>query len=228
MRTSPLRTAVLLLLVAFGSTSIDRVAWAGDARDESAKVAGEHFRLGMVHFQLDEYAEAIGEWQEGFRVRSSSAFLYNIAKAYRLSKNPEKALSYYKKYLSMEPKAPNRAEVEGQIESLTKVVEAQAAAPKPEPVTPQPVVAQPVVAQSVVAQSAVAQPAVAPAQRAGDTLGAEAALTAHPIERKPITRKGWFWAVVVTSTVVVAGAVATGVYFGTRQSGTSSIGTVRF
>ena len=226
MCKSPLRTAVLLLLVALGTTRFEPVAYA-DVKDDSAKVAGEHFRKGMVHFQLDEYAEAITEWQEGFRVKSSSAFLYNIAKAYRLSKNPEKALSYYKKYLSMDPKAPNRPEVEGQIESLTKIVEAQAAAPtpqaSPEPVAPRPVVVQP--APVVVAPTPTPTPATSPAIT---SISSDAALTAHPVEKKPLVKKGWFWAVVVTSTVVVAGAVVTGVYFGTRSSGTSSIGTVRF
>ena len=92
----------------------------------------------MAHFRLDEYDAAVKEWEAGFRARPSPQFLYNIAQAYRLSKQYDKALSFYKKYLYMQPDAPNRAEVENHIAVLTKLVSDQQAVATSPPVQPLP------------------------------------------------------------------------------------------
>src|SRR6478672_8124563 len=89
---------------------------AGAARadaDDDIK-AKDFYQKGMARFQLEEYDGAIGLWQDGFRLKPAPEFLYNIAQAYRLSHRSEKAMAFYKKYLTMAPKAPNRAEVEKQ------------------------------------------------------------------------------------------------------------------
>ncbi len=93
------------------------------AEDDSAQ-AKTLYDKGMANFQLEEYDAAIEKWQAGFRIKPAPEFLYNIAQAYRLSKRPELALSFYQKYLRVNPKATNKAEVEKHIAAL-KVVVAQ-------------------------------------------------------------------------------------------------------
>jgi tetratricopeptide (TPR) repeat protein len=95
--------------------------------DDSAQ-ARWLFDQGMAHFQLEEWDPAIEKWEAGFRLKPVPEFLYNIAQAYRLSKRPEKAISFYQKYLRMAPKTPNRAEVERHIATLKTVVESQGTA----------------------------------------------------------------------------------------------------
>src|SRR5262245_37548916 len=90
-------------VLAFGSL-------AAAQQDDSAR-AKALFEQGMAHFNLEEFDQAIDKWQDGFRIRPVPEFLYNIGQAHRLSGRNEKALGFYQRYLSMNPKARNRAEV---------------------------------------------------------------------------------------------------------------------
>src|SRR6476620_9664076 len=93
--------------------------------DDRAAQAKQHYESGMARFQLGEWDAAIAECQAGFRIKPVPQFLYNIAQAYRLSKRWEKSLNFYQKYLRMEPKAPNRADVERHIAQLNKLIAEQ-------------------------------------------------------------------------------------------------------
>ncbi len=181
----------------------------------------------MGHFQLEEYDQAIEKWEEGFRIKPVPEFLYNIAQAYRLSKRPEKALSFYQKYLRASPTAKNRAEVERHIATLQRVVDEQqrvARQPPDQPLdtghpsTPATVTATPPTA-------AATPPPTAPAP----ALSGEASLTARPpARREPITHRKWFWPVVGGGAAIVVGAVVVGVVLGTRGDGYKSLPDLRF
>ncbi len=106
--------------------------------EERAAVSRQHFESGMAHFQLEEWDEAIHEWEAGFRIKPVPQFLYNIAQAYRQSKRPEKALSFYQKYLYADPKAQNKAEVERHIAQLTKLIDEQKKSTSAPPIAPIP------------------------------------------------------------------------------------------
>lgn len=190
-----------------------------DAPDPVAAEAQRHWTAGMAHFQLEEWDEAIKEWEAGFRLKPVPQFLYNIAQAYRQSKRYEKALSFYRKYLHMEPDAPNRAEVDGHIRTLEKLVGEQQKATKTPPTEPLPGSApteKPAATPTPPAnEPAAAQPAtIAPAERAP----ARADLTATAPHHESVVHKAWFWGVVGGAVVVVAGAVVVGVLVGTRDS----------
>ena len=205
-----------------------------ETQDRAAE-AGRHYETGMAHFQLEEWDQAVEEWEAGFRLKPAPEFLYNIAQAYRLSKRPEKALSFYRKYLNMNPKAANRLEVERHLKALQKIVDEQsrtATSPPtqpletrkslPTPPTPPPVVEPPVAPAP--APAPVAQPAPAPEPQAASI----AATTVEKApEKKPITKKGWFWGVVGGAVVLVAGAVVVGVLLGGGDS-TKTLPAVRF
>ncbi len=115
----------LVLLLAL--PALAQIAPLPSQQDASA-IAKARYEKGMAHFQLEEYDKAILEWEEGFRTRPVPEFLYNLAQAYRLSKVPERALTLYRRYLSMKPNAPNRGEVERHIVQLEKAVSTSAKA----------------------------------------------------------------------------------------------------
>lgn len=215
------------------------VAAAGaraDAPDPAAAEAQRHWTAGMAHFQLEEWDDAIKEWEAGFRLKPVPQFLYNIAQAYRQSKRYDKALSFYRKYLRMAPDAPNRAEVEGHIQSLEKVVAEQQKATSSPPVQPMPTTPAPTTATPT-QPAAPAQPHAPVAEPARPTepapapaatpAAASVGLTARAPEKKPVTHKAWFWGVVGGAVAVVAAAVVVGVVVGTSDS-TKTLPMVRF
>src|SRR3954454_24432479 len=81
------------------------------AEGDRVSEAQRHFEAGMASYHLEEYDKAINKWEAGYRAKPAPQFLYNIAQAYRLSHRPEKALSFYQKYLKLDPTAANRPEV---------------------------------------------------------------------------------------------------------------------
>jgi tetratricopeptide (TPR) repeat protein len=186
------RTLVLALAVVLAGAP-------AAAQMTDADRAQQRYQAGMVHFRLDEWDEAIAEFQAGFRLKPAPQFLYNIAQAYRLSKRPDKALAYYRKYLAMDPDAPNRAEVERRISELTEQVQRSPVAPTPPSPSPPP-----------------------PREPTSSTsTSGRADLVAHPPEKKPVYRRGWFWGVMAGTAVVVGGAVALGVVLGTQKGSTT-------
>jgi iron complex outermembrane receptor protein len=210
--------------------------------DERAAQAKQHYESGMASFQLEEWDKAIEEWQAGFRIKPVPQFLYNIAQAYRLSKRPEKALSFYQKYLHMDPKAPNKTEVERHIATLTRVVaeqaksasspptgtiEAETGHPRPVETPPKPV--EPTPAPQPAPPPTVAAPTPAPAPTATPAPAtSQADLTAKAPE-KPITKKGWFWGVIAGVGAVVVAGVVVGVLLGTSSGdSTKTLPSVRF
>jgi tetratricopeptide (TPR) repeat protein len=158
-------------------------AFAGED-EERAATARSLYELGMGRFQLEEYDAAIAYWEEGFRHKPAPELLYNIAQAHRLAHRPDKALSFYQKYLRMSPGAANRAEVERTIAALKSEP-----APAPSAATPE--------------MSADSKPS-----------GIVNWTPSQPREARPLTRKPWFWVAVGGGAAVVAAAIVVGVVVG--------------
>src|SRR5262245_34649976 len=94
---------------------------AGSARAaEDPQRAKELFQEGTTFFDLGQFDKAIEAWQEGYKAKPDPGFLFNIAQAYRLAGDAQKAIFFYRGYLRNSPKAPNRAEVEQKIAALQK------------------------------------------------------------------------------------------------------------
>jgi len=208
-------TALLATLLALAAAA------PAHAEDERVPEAQRHFEAGMAHFHLEEYDPAIDEWEKGYRIKPAPQFLYNIAQAYRLSRRPEKALTFYQKYLRLDPKARNRAECERHIAALTPIVEQQRRAseqPSTQPLTSMDSSPQPPPTGSTSATPPPTQPAPA---------GTDLTASARPAD-KPVYKKGWFWGVVAGGAVVVAGAVTLGVVLGSGGSHENSLPPARF
>jgi hypothetical protein len=98
---------------------------ASTARADDAQKARDLFTQGNTYFDLGQFDKAIDAWQQGYQLKNDPGFLYNIAQAYRTQGDAQKAIFFYKRYLSNAPKAHNRAEVEQKIEALQKQISVQ-------------------------------------------------------------------------------------------------------
>jgi hypothetical protein len=98
---------------------------ASPARADDPQKARELFTQGNTFFDLGQFDKAIDAWQRGYQLHNDPGFLYNIAQAYRTQGDAQKAIFFYKRYLSNSPKAHNRAEVEQKIEALQKQLSMQ-------------------------------------------------------------------------------------------------------
>jgi tetratricopeptide (TPR) repeat protein len=179
--------------------------------DDATTVARDAYDKGMAHYHLEEYDPAIEEWERGFRAKPAPEFLYNIAQAYRLSKRPDKALSFYQKYLRVSPEAKNRDEVERHIATLKEIVDKQKTSAESPPQTPMP----------------TPTPAPTPtADTTTTTTTTRADLVAQP-DARPVYKKAWFWGVMGGVAAVVVAGVVVGVVVGTR-SNVQSLQDARF
>ena len=200
-----LATALPLMLLLCGGP----IARADEESDRAAK-AKLHYETGMAHFNLEEWDQAIEEWQAGYRNKPLPEFMYNIAQAYRKSKRPERALQFYKSYLRLEPNAPNKDEVERHIVEANQDIEQQKKAGATRPPNTQP--SQPQQSPSAGAQS--------------NTL-----VTQAPKRHQPVYKKWWLWTIVGVAVVGAGVGIGLGVAHANTVSyptGSSSDGTFRF
>jgi hypothetical protein len=81
-------------------------------------LAKTHYQLGRAHLERGEFADAIREFETGYKLKPLPLFIYNIAQVERVAGQTQKALEDYERYLNAEPRAPDRAEVERWIALL--------------------------------------------------------------------------------------------------------------
>jgi tetratricopeptide (TPR) repeat protein len=81
-----------------------------------------HYQRASRDYDLGKFDEAIDEYQVIYEIDGDPVMLYNLAQAYRLAEQPEKAIQFYRRYLLRAPEARNREAVEQKIEALAKVL----------------------------------------------------------------------------------------------------------
>ena len=101
--------AILALL--FAATS-------ARAEDLSTKAAKRHFDRGEKLFALGKFDEALDEYQKAFDAKPIPDFLFNIGQCYRNLGDYQQAIFSFKKYLKLEPDAPDKDKVERLIDAL--------------------------------------------------------------------------------------------------------------
>jgi tetratricopeptide (TPR) repeat protein len=106
------RYLVMLVLAVLACV---RVAHADDAAMKAAK---RHFDRGEKLFALGKFDEALDQYQQAFDAKPIPAFLFNIAQCHRNLGDYDAAIFSFKKYLQLEPEAPNREKVEELIQEL--------------------------------------------------------------------------------------------------------------
>jgi tetratricopeptide (TPR) repeat protein len=105
----------------------------GAQADTANTEARALYEKGIGHYDLAEYDAAIADFKKAYELSREPGLLFNIAQAYRLEKDYEHARHFYERYLDHKPDAPNRADVEAQIEKMKEALKAEAAAPVPPP-----------------------------------------------------------------------------------------------
>jgi tetratricopeptide (TPR) repeat protein len=213
-----------------------RVRAAGSSEDE--KHARELYERAEKSFNVGKFAEALTDYQAAYEAKPLPGFLFNIAQCYRNLGNYERARFFFRRYLSIEPKAPNHRRVEQLIDEMSRQIDAQAAAATaaattttpPSTTTPPPASTPP--AETRPAEAAAtpepAEPAKVPEPvpaAVEPAPSASATLVAQPPppeeEHPPVYTRWWFWTGV--AAVVAGGAVAA--FFLTRPQ-TKTPGTL--
>ena len=98
----------------------------------------DYYKEGETQYNLGEFQKAIEAFKKGFELESSdskkSAYLYNIAQAYRQAKDCSNAQFFYKRYLALKDndtakplKPDKRAEIEERIKELEECARDQEA-----------------------------------------------------------------------------------------------------
>lgn len=140
--------ALMGSLLALAPVSQARAAAAKETDAEAAERAEgrRRFEAGEQRFQRGQYAEALVEYEAGYRLTRLPGFLINIAHCHRLSGDLRKARAFYRKYLLVVPTSPRKAEVEEIIRKLDGAIadedgaatRAEAEPPAKEPRLPSP------------------------------------------------------------------------------------------
>ncbi|MBI4510066.1 MAG: hypothetical protein HY698_10560 [Deltaproteobacteria bacterium] len=92
---------------------------------DKAQQAKDHYQRGITAYNLGEFDVAVREFKEAYALSSAPGLLFNIAQAYRLKKDYEQALYFYKTYLRLQPDAQNKDDVNARIVEMEKLLEEQ-------------------------------------------------------------------------------------------------------
>lgn len=135
MLVSALRAAPLLAaLIVVGDA---RTAVAAETLSEdAAKVAREHHRAGVTHYDLAEYGAALEEFKAAYRAVQDPSLLFNIAQCHRKIGQRADAISFYRSYLRRSPEGANHVEAEHHIGELEREIAAASARGAPASVPP--------------------------------------------------------------------------------------------
>jgi len=164
--------------------------------EDDTTAAKAHYAMGLQHFNLAEYDQALAEFKEAYRNKPDPVLLFNIGQCHKKLGHTSDAITFYRNYLREAPDANNRKEVERRIEELEALNEAEAASTTTANTTK----ARPSPTSQAAEESAVAQTSGTPSQAAGVDLNTRNDLTPQPAV--PIYKRWWFW--------TAAGAVAAG------------------
>jgi tetratricopeptide (TPR) repeat protein len=171
------------------------------------ELARRHHERGSTFYNLGQFEEAIAEYRKGYEQKADPVFLYNIGQSYRQLGAHDKALFFYRRYLSTAPDASNRLEVEQWVAELEALVAAEERARTPAP-------PEPLSAPGAAPPAAVMGPAPEPELK--------------ETRRGPLWQKWWFWAGVGG---VVAGGIAAALLVSSAKSDRppgTDLGTMRF
>jgi len=207
---TPARAAVLaaVMIVASLAAPASRAAGGGIDDEKEARRLFEHAEL---EFNVGKFPEALADYQSAYEAKPLPGFLFNIAQCYRNTGNFERARFFFRRYLALEPHAPNRHRVDELIAEMSRQLEAKQAEAAAAPATsPRPVDAKPPDPSDTMPPTPP-PPALVEAAAPSAVLVTSPAPVA-PSAHRPAWRRWWFWTGVA---VVVAGGVA-GAYVLTR------------
>jgi hypothetical protein len=107
------------------------------AQEEKAlkeKQAYDLYQEGITNYNLGEFDKAIEKFKAAYALTGAPGLLFNVAQAYRLKKDYEQALYFYKTYLRLDPDAPNKADVDARVAEMERMMQEQKNLDKAKPV----------------------------------------------------------------------------------------------
>jgi tetratricopeptide (TPR) repeat protein len=125
-----------LFVAVMAISSVAFAQAAPTANDNEA--ARAHFMAGSAYYEQANYADAVKEFNEAYRLSQRPDLLYNIALAYERLENLDEAIGALEKYLTLKPGAQDRNIIAARIENLKKRRASAQAAPSPAPIVAQP------------------------------------------------------------------------------------------
>ena len=194
------------------------------AQDRAERTARSYFKQAERAFNLGKFKEAQRGYEAAFGAQPLPAFLFNIAQCHRNLGNPERALFFYRRYLSLDPNSPNRvlvldliAEQERRLAERTSPAAAGpeprgegSAAGKPDPRSEARPAVEPPPPELAAAEGAAgsaprtAMPDLRPRMPEGEP--ARSLVVATPsAPAPPLYRRWWVW---VAGGVIVTGLAA--------------------
>ncbi|MFW6067098.1 MAG: PEGA domain-containing protein [Myxococcota bacterium] len=102
---------------------------------EAARLAREHFRQGMAHFEEHAYRDAIQEFHLAAKRVPSADLWFNIGRAHEELSEYEAAVDYYRRYLRDRVDPPDEERMRRHIEALEARIEQQREAARRRPTT---------------------------------------------------------------------------------------------
>src|SRR5437868_11892187 len=114
----------LVLVVALAAAPLATARAEGTDADKEAR---RLFQKAELSFNVGKFAEALTDYQAAYEAKPLPGFLFNIAQCYRNLGDYERARFFFRRYLTLEPKSPNRRRVESLIDEMTKKIDEKAA-----------------------------------------------------------------------------------------------------
>jgi tetratricopeptide (TPR) repeat protein len=198
------RARMLLVVVAAGGVGVAGArpaTAAGTAAapampTDNARPGRARFEMAETKFNLGRFEEAAADYQAAYEAEPLPAFLFNIGQCHRNLGNYERAQFYFRRYVELDPRSPNRADAEQLIAEMDRMMAASRAAAVPTSAS-LPSLAAP--ASAGAGGDDARAHAFAPTVARTSDVGAA---------RKPLYRRPWVW---IGGAAVVAAAVAAGV-----------------
>jgi tetratricopeptide (TPR) repeat protein len=106
---------LLLVMLSLVAAVAPRTAHADDPATRAAR---RHFERGEKLFALGRFDDALDQYQAAFDAKPIPGFLFNIGQCHRNLGDYDQAIFSFKKYLKLDPDAPNRDAVEKLIDEL--------------------------------------------------------------------------------------------------------------
>lgn len=215
-RRAALAFGLALVLVA----AIDSAARAEGAGKDAEKEARRLFQSAELSFNVGKFAEALADYQAAYEAKPLPGFLFNIAQCYRNMGDYERARFFFRRYLSLDPRSPNRRRVEALTDEMTRKLQesptpkaeppkADTKPPESKPSEPPPAsTASPGLIDSAKGPDAVAPPPVslAAVPPPAESAAPGALVVAAPPGPTPVWKRWWFWT--AAGVVLVGGTVA--------------------
>lgn len=103
--------------------------------DPKTDEARGHFKLGKAYQDQGAFERAAEEYKLAYEADPRPEMLFNIAQAYRLAKQKEQAIEYFKQYLAKQPSGAGADEARRHVVTLQKELDEEAAAKQAPPPT---------------------------------------------------------------------------------------------